>query len=116
MFNANIEYDLILHHEADPCLMRQTAAPTHPFHAGIIAMDQSARALLRSADQATNPAWRASVGRGARSRYQSLHRLSMPHFRWTKSTDEILVAINRFSKRNIGEHHSAKLKISESGY
>jgi hypothetical protein len=34
----------------------------------------------------------------------------------TKSTDEILVAINRFSKRNIGEHHSAKLKISESGY
>jgi len=95
--------------------MRQTAAPTHPFHAGIIAMDQSARALLRSADQATNPAWRASVGRGARSRYQN-HRLSMPHFRWTKSTDEILVAINRFSKRNIGEHHSAKLKISESGY
>ncbi|PNE11115.1 MAG: hypothetical protein CR217_10390 [Beijerinckiaceae bacterium] len=56
MFNANIKYDLILHHEADPCLMRQTAALTHPFHAGVIAMDQSARALLRSADQATNPA------------------------------------------------------------
>jgi hypothetical protein len=37
--------------KADPCLMRQTAALTHPFHAGIIAMDQLARALLRSADK-----------------------------------------------------------------
>src|ERR1700720_1892766 len=96
--------------KADPCLMRQTAALTHPFHAGTIAMDQSARALLRSADQATNPAWRASVGRGARSRLSKLTSIidatnAEPRpFRWTKSPDDILVAINRFSRRNIDEH------------
>lgn len=37
-------------------------------------------------------------------------------FRWTKSADDILVAINRFCKRTIDEHHSAMLKTSESGH
>jgi transposase len=37
-------------------------------------------------------------------------------FRWTKSADDILVAINRFCKRTIDEHHSALLKTSESGH
>lgn len=37
-------------------------------------------------------------------------------FRWTKSADDILAAINRFCKRTIGEHRSAMLKTSESGH
>jgi hypothetical protein len=37
-------------------------------------------------------------------------------FRWTKSADDILVAINRFCKCTIGEHRSAMLKTSESGH
>jgi transposase len=37
-------------------------------------------------------------------------------FRWTKSADDILVAINRFCKRTIDEHHSTLLKTSESGH
>ncbi len=37
-------------------------------------------------------------------------------FRWTKSADDILVAINRFCKHTIDQHHSAMLKTSESGH
>jgi transposase len=37
-------------------------------------------------------------------------------FRWTKSADDILVAINRFCKRTTDEQHSAMLKTSESGH
>ncbi|MGI8568259.1 MAG: hypothetical protein ACR2KT_03880 [Methylocella sp.] len=36
-------------------------------------------------------------------------------FRRTKSADDILVAINRFCKRTVDEHHSTMLKTSESG-
>jgi hypothetical protein len=41
---------------------------------------------------------------------------AVAEFRWTKSADDILVAINRFCKRTIDEHHSAMLKTSESGH
>jgi DDE superfamily endonuclease len=37
-------------------------------------------------------------------------------FPWTSSADDILVAINRFYKRTIDEHHSAIPKTSESGH
>jgi hypothetical protein len=82
-------------------------------------MDQSGRAVLRSANRKTNPARRASVNWCTRSRYNACIDATNAEpkpFRWTSSADDILVAINRFCKRTIDEHHSAIPKTSELGH
>ena len=35
---------------------------------------------------------------------------------WDLGADDLLVAINRFCKRTLDEHHSAMLKTSDSGH
>ncbi|MGI8569587.1 MAG: hypothetical protein ACR2KT_11205 [Methylocella sp.] len=59
-------------------------------------------ALARLADAGHIAGERTVKGRGTKP------------FRWTKSADDIRVAINRSRKRTIDEHRSAMLKTSES--
>jgi hypothetical protein len=99
-------------------------------------MDQSGRALLRSADrkaQMVQGCLSAAPHRITKQIRRGVHRSTgeleavikacidatnaePKPFRWTSSADDILVAVNRFCKRTIDEHHSALLKTSESGH
>ncbi len=108
--------------QGDPRLVRQTAALAGPFHTHQRLLAEPGRALVRAADRQADQARRPSLHQGVGAHHPRLHRPATNQnpkpFKWTKSADDILGAIQRFCLRTIeiAEQQAKIMRTSESGH
>ena len=125
LVEANVPADLDIH------IAWTTTGPTRPRRSatgspnGALISHPPAppggRALVRAADQQTDQARRPSLHQGAERTildYIDTTNQNPKPFKWTKSADDILAAIQRFCLRTIetAEQQAKIMRTSESGH
>ena len=87
--------------------MSATPALASALHPDILVLDQPSRTLLRAAVRATDQAQRhrsAADLEAAINTYIQARNADPKPFRWTKTSNDILAAVERFCRRTLAVH------------